>query len=997
MPATIQISRPVFADMDELWAADFNAVTVAAAAVPDATSGALGVIQLAGDLDGSATLPRLRARTVTPSKLFAAAAFSVWGNFASAPGDVQEISISSPVRTFLQASTAEEARAAIGVGIGGGGGIDATQITGQLIASQIGSVNATSITGALLAGQIGSVNASVISGLIQATQIQSITAGLITGQLTASQIGSVNAASIAGTLTAGQIGTVNATAITGLIQATQINSLAANQITGSLTSNQIQSLAVSKLTGLISAAQIDTLQASQITGAISAGQISSLAANQITGALTAGQIGAVNASVINGVILTSQLADGVVNSLRLMGANSSFRLVARVAALPTLPNVDYPQGSVTLRTSDRTFWKAGPSAWAQVQASDELTGALTAYDITSVNASTINGLITAAQIESVNASAITGTIQAGQIATIAATQITGQISATQIAAVNASSITGSISAGQIGSVNASALAGLISSAQAAFGVGANMMPNAGPFLTSIDGWVGGYNSTGLTQVVGNAVIDNPGWNPDGNGAAYVAIVGTPAAGSFEIQLRQSSSGLDLFPVISGSRYEASVYVGAHRCSASIHIFWFDSANNFIAEALGGSFSGLAGGANLANWHRPSIFATAPANARKVIVSVRGTVFSGQNNPCLFVCRAHFGEAATNQTEPTPWAPGGIGVGLNGGGIINGTISAEKIGSVNASAITGGIAANQITSVAAASITGQVSAAQIASVAAVSITGAITAGQIASVNAAAITGTISAGQIAAVNAAAISGTISAAQIGSIDAASMTIGLLQDSQIAGLNAGKLNAGTIAAGRIGAGTITADKLSVTALSTVSADIGNITAGSVDLGAGLSRSRIQAGSFQQGNLSVTVQTGNHTRLYLAGGDGSSIEMTGYASAVPVNFVVRDFSGNAAFEVAYLAGTKIRKVIITSTGNDGDGISFVNDQNKIFEYYGINLKGQGDTWPVRIVNAALVLGTPSYGSNFSGGRIYFSGTDVYLYRNGSELWVNDSAGARRI
>ncbi|WP_404422908.1 beta strand repeat-containing protein [Nibricoccus sp. IMCC34717] len=998
MPATIQISRPTFADMDELWAADFNAVAVASATVPDATSGAPGVIQLTGDLDGAATLPRVRSRSVTPAKLFAAAAFSIWGNLAATPGDVQEIGISSPVRTFLQAITAEEARTAIGVGTGGGGGIDASQITGQLIASQIGAVNATAITGSILAGQIGSVNASVISGLIQASQIQSITASLITGQLSASQIGSVNASTIAGTLTASQIGSVNATAITGLIQATQINSLAANQITGSIQSSQIQSLAVTKLTGLISSAQIDTLQASQITGSISAGQISSLAANQITGALTAGQIGAVNASVINGVIVTSQLADGVMNSLRLMGANSSFRLVARIASLPTLPNVDYPQGSVALRTSDRTFWKAGASAWAQVQASDELTGALTAYDITSVNASTINGLVTAAQIGSVNATAITGAIQAGQISSIAATQITGQLSATQIAAVNASSITGSISAGQIGSVNASALAGLVSSAQTAFGVGANMVPNSGPYLTSIDGWAGAYNSTGLTHTVTNAAVDAPGWNPDGNGAVYSLVAGTPSSGVFDVLVRQSGSGSDLFPVIPGTRYEASAFVGAHRCSASVIIFWYDGANNYISEWGSATYSGLAGGASLANWHRPYTFATAPANARRAGVGIRGWVFSSQTNPCVFACRAHFGEAGVNQTEPTPWAPGGIGIGLNGGGIINGSISADKIGGVYASVISGGIVASQITSVAAAAITGQITSTQISSVAAASITGSITSSQIASVAAVSITGTITAGQIAGVNAAAISGTISAAQIGSIDAGTITVGLLQDSQIGGLNAGKLNAGTIAAARIGAGSITADKLSVTALSAITADIGAVTAGTINLGSGMLLSKLEAGAISQGNFEVANQPGNHTRIYLGAGDNSRIEMIGSSGLIPAYFGVKDMSGNAVLEASHIIGTKIKKATITSGGvNDGDGISFVNDSNKIFEYYGINLKGQGDTWPVRVVNAALVLGSPGYGSNFSSGRVYFSGTDVYLYRNGNELWVNDSAGARRV
>jgi len=101
---------------------------------------------------------------------------------------------------------------------------------------------------------------------------------------------------------------------------------------------------------------------------------------------------------------------------------------------------------------------------------DPTSGALTvttisADQILSVNASTINGTITASQIGSVNASTINGTLTSSQINTITAGQITGQLTATQIATVNATSINGTLSATQIATVNATSIQGLIQATQ----------------------------------------------------------------------------------------------------------------------------------------------------------------------------------------------------------------------------------------------------------------------------------------------------------------------------------------------------------------------------------------------------------------------------------------------------------------------------------------------------------------------------------------------------
>jgi len=233
----------------------------------------------------------------------------------------------------------------------------ASDITGTLTASQIGSINSDQITGLILAGQISSIAATQITGAISADQIGSITIGQVTGQavdtlpelpdvaypigsyvvlstdgklyrnaanvwtvavaagdltgsITASQIGSVNASAITGSITSDQITSLVATKITGSITAEQITSIASTQITGSITSDQITSLVVGKLDGQISGSQITDLAvtADKIANlAITSAQIANLTitANQIANlTITSGKIASINADKINVGTLT---------------------------------------------------------------------------------------------------------------------------------------------------------------------------------------------------------------------------------------------------------------------------------------------------------------------------------------------------------------------------------------------------------------------------------------------------------------------------------------------------------------------------------------------------------------------------------------------------------------------------------------------------------------------------------------------------------------------
>jgi hypothetical protein len=266
------------------------------------------------------------------------------------------------------------------------------------------------------------------------------------GSITASQISSVNASSIVGTITSGQIGSVSAGTIIGTITSGQIGSVSAGTITGTITSSQIGSVS-----------------AGTITGSITSGQISSVSAASISGSITSGQIGSVSAGVINGVIVTSQLADQILNTQRLIASDLS--VIRRVASNPTLPNTNYPSDSIVLNTSNKTLYQNVSGAWTAVTSSSNITGTLTANDISSVSANSITGLIISSQIGSVAATTITGSISSSQISSVSAASITGSITSSQIGSVAASSITGSITSGQISSVTAASITGSITSTQ----------------------------------------------------------------------------------------------------------------------------------------------------------------------------------------------------------------------------------------------------------------------------------------------------------------------------------------------------------------------------------------------------------------------------------------------------------------------------------------------------------------------------------------------------
>jgi hypothetical protein len=334
-----------------------------------------------------------------------------------------------------------------------------------------------------------------------------------------SQIGSVAASQITGTVQASQIGSVAASAITGTVQGSQIGSVAASQITGTVQASQIGSIAASAISGAIAASQITSVSASVINGVI------------VTSQLAATLLNSMGLVVQNGGFESGFVGWQQHNcTLQTSGAYTGNTCVALSALTPGSYAALFTDGTISCRPGDQIYLEAymksdagvattgyifvrffdasgayltqvagacSPSvSWQPVSctatapssasnylllveqdASDShgswyvdaiyACRVISAAQISSVSASTINGLILANQISQISASQITGTVQASQIGSVAASQITGTVQASQIGSVAAAQITGTVQASQIGSVAASQITGTIAASHIA--------------------------------------------------------------------------------------------------------------------------------------------------------------------------------------------------------------------------------------------------------------------------------------------------------------------------------------------------------------------------------------------------------------------------------------------------------------------------------------------------------------------------------------------------
>ena len=237
-------------------------------------------------------------------------------------------------------------------------------------------------------------------------------------------------------------------------------------------------------------------------------------------------------------------------------------------------------------------------------------------------------------------------------------------------------------------------------------------------------------------------------------------------------------------------------------------------------------------------------------------------------------------AAAAITPGTGWAPYEGIVSVANGMLPSNAVNVQLLIYLNYGATTGYMAITDVrleemspsTLIQDGAITTQkifaqaVTAAQIAA-------GTITSGQIA---ASTITGgNIAAGTITAGNLSA--GTITAGQIaaGTITSTQIAARSITADRIVtrALTANEIQAGTITANEIAVQSITADRLTVGVLSAISANLGNITAGSINA-VTINGSTIAGGTVTGGSGTITLDSGG---LHFSGSGGNAvIDMNG-------------------------------------------------------------------------------------------------------------------------
>jgi hypothetical protein len=170
---------------------------------------------------------------------------------------------------------------------------------------------------------------------------------------------------------------------------------------GGLSASSIGAVNASSITGLISAGQIASVNAGAILGTLSSSQIGTINASSISGAIAASQIASVNASSINGVIVSSQVANDLIDSLSKLAP--ALRPIPQIAVDPTLPDANFPEGSVILNTASGQYRKVVSGAWTTVTESTAIAGKFSYALLGSIKASSITGLIAASQIGTITA------------------------------------------------------------------------------------------------------------------------------------------------------------------------------------------------------------------------------------------------------------------------------------------------------------------------------------------------------------------------------------------------------------------------------------------------------------------------------------------------------------------------------------------------------------------------------------------------------------------
>ncbi|MGY2048925.1 TipJ family phage tail tip protein [Methylobacterium sp. JK268] len=623
--------------------------------------------------------------------------------------------------------------------------IKAAQITDQLTDAQIAGLSAAKVAGTLSDSQLAGISASKLVGQVVSAQIAALDASKIAGQLSDNQITGLSAAKLAGQITSTQI-TDSAISTPKLAAGAVVASTIA---AGAITASKLQVASANvAYNGDLSqgtkgwACTYASNSASPGNFAAGSDGIYRPAGMPALGCLFWGtwagtdyfevantRVGPTGVSspypVLTGQRIEASAWVGSHRCKAAMGlrfADASGAIVAEVWS-PTITNRQ-PAGTSPNNPDDRLGVIATvPAKAVSVTPIFRATGTgdatpvlivsalmiatpapgqteLSPYvpaGVTTIDGSNIfTGSVGADKIvaKSITAGQLAaGAVTANEIAanTIVAGNIAaGAITATQIAAQTI--VAGNIAAG---AVTASKLA--ISSANYAFN---------GDLSQGTKGWSNAYNSKGATIANFDVGVEAQ-WRPAGMQALRAGFQGTwTGKDFFEVwQGRLAASGASsAYPCLPGQRVEASIWLGAHRCSAALVLRFIDATNAAVGDFVSPTFTDHAPNGTPPNnpADRVGVIATAPATAVAYYLIVRAAG-TGESSPYLFVAALMIATPAAGQTELSPYVDPGVTT-IDGANIFTGSISADRLVArsvtamqIQAGTITGNeIAVNSIT-------------------------------------------------------------------------------------------------------------------------------------------------------------------------------------------------------------------------------------------------------------------------------------------------------------
>lgn len=408
----------------------------------------------------------------------------------------------------------------------------------------------------------------------------------------------------------------------------------------------------------------------------------------------------------------------------------------------------------------------------------------------------------------------------------------GQVSDAQIASgVTGSKISGALSNATLA---AGGVTGQLTDAQLGGGYAANLIGNSCA-SRSIEGWIGGWSAPTTLIAAEGANPDGSGvsnWSLGGFGSGYASRTSIPINTHMDVYWGGFPGTL---PVVGGRRYEWQARIINLGAPCWLIIGWTDAAGNWISEigSVQQAASSATSGRHPNQYSQMAVFGTAPANAVRAVPFIRlGEWGTGHGSLVRLVwTQALFGEARANQSELSPWVPGGLGQATPG---------VFAPGSVNDALIASGVAGSKVVNLPTGNLLGLVTDAQIAT--------GITGSKVSNLPTTNLSGTISNAQVATgLDAAKLTtGILDQARITVLDAAkvsgSLTTatlpvarldGLVQSAQIAGITAAQLTT-QITATNIATDAVTAPKILAGSVTTAKIEAGAITASKLTLTTG-------------------------------------------------------------------------------------------------------------------------------------------------------------------